>query len=273
MEEYMKIEKPIVEAIERANDVDAVRLMRELDTVRRTKPVNYRDRGKLLLLSVMYGLGADSLSFTMGIELEEAQDLLERLHNELSGVRNYETQLKNHVRKTGYLTMVGGRRRRFPNYALPEISISHPQGAPIPQSTVAYVQKSMEGVWKYNERRDMINVLSSQTGLKIKDNRNLRSEDETRILNSIIQGSAARMTKLALIYLRNNERLAEINQGKMTRGITLQVHDEIIIQAPKEHAEEAQQILVDAMYQAAYDCVKDVPFALDAEVMERWEAE
>ena len=95
MEEYMKIETPLVEAMERANDVEAVKLMRELDNVRRNKPINYRDRGKLLLLSVMYGLGADSLSFTLGITLDESQELLERLHNELSGVRDFETLLSH----------------------------------------------------------------------------------------------------------------------------------------------------------------------------------
>lgn len=273
MEEFDKKEQPLIEAIENSSNEQAVQYMRELDNLRRQKPINYRNRGKLLLLAVMYGLGADSLSYTLGIGLEEAKDLLERLHNELQGVRDFEKAMKDFVRKTGYLTMIGGRRRRFPNYALPELTIKHPSNAPIPQATIAYIQKSMEGVWKYNERRDMINVLKAQTNLEIIDNRDKRGEDETRILNSAIQGSSATMTKKALIYLRNDERLAQLNPNSLSHGITLQIHDEVVIQVPKEHVELGKQILQEAMERAAKDSVKHVKFKVEPEVMERWEAD
>lgn len=131
----------------------------------------------------------------------------------------------------------------------------------------------MEGIWKFNERRDMINVLKAQHNLDIIDNRERRGEDETRILNSIIQGSAATMTKRALLYLRNDDRLKAINPNHKAHGVTLQIHDEVIIQVPKEHTELGKTILKEAMEKAALDSVKRIPFKIEPEVMERWEAE
>jgi len=76
-------------------------------------------------------------------------------------------------------------------------------------------------------------------------NFNLRSFAERTAMNTPIQGSAADIIKKAMVDLA--ERLKE--EGLKAR-ILLQVHDELILEAPKEEIEKLQQIVPKVMEQA-----------------------
>jgi len=73
------------------------------------------------------------------------------------------------------------------------------------------------------------------------------------------------MTKVALLLLAKDEYLNSIDAKPV-----LAIHDEIILEAPKEHAEQAMKRLEALMVQAAQKKVKTVPFEVSGEVMERW---
>ena len=73
------------------------------------------------------------------------------------------------------------------------------------------------------------------------------------------------MTKVALLLLAKDEYLNSIDAKPV-----LAIHDEIILEAPKEHAEQAMKRLEELMVQAAQKKVKTVPFEVAGEVMERW---
>lgn len=73
-------------------------------------------------------------------------------------------------------------------------------------------------------------------------NYNLRSFGERCAMNSPIQGTAADVIKLAMIKV--DRRLRE--QGMRTRLI-LQVHDELILEAPLDEAEAAARLLKECM--------------------------
>ena len=77
-------------------------------------------------------------------------------------------------------------------------------------------------------------------------NFNLRSFGERVAMNSPIQGSAADIMKIAMI--RVEERLRA--EGLKTR-IVLQVHDELLVEAPFDEADLAEKILVEEMEHAA----------------------
>ena len=81
--------------------------------------------------------------------------------------------------------------------------------------------------------------------------------------NSIVQGSAADLTKMAILRLENNEDWKRIGGRLLTS-----VHDELICEAPVEHAEEASRILSDCMCSAA----DFLPFPIncDVETTFRW---
>lgn len=77
-------------------------------------------------------------------------------------------------------------------------------------------------------------------------NRNIRSFGERVAMNMPIQGTAADIIKIAMI--RVFERLKKEN---MRSRLILQVHDELIVEAPEDEAERAAALLSEEMSKAA----------------------
>lgn len=93
-------------------------------------------------------------------------------------------------------------------------------------------------------------------------NFNRRNAAERTAMNTPIQGSAADVIKKAMIDLEN--RLAEENlEAKML----LQVHDELILEAPEEEVEQLKEVVASVMEQT----VKlDVPLKVDYSYGSTW---
>lgn len=89
-----------------------------------------------------------------------------------------------------------------------------------------------------------------------------RSFGERIAMNSPIQGTAADIMKIAMI--RVNRALKE--QGMKTK-ILLQIHDELLLEAPKEEAEMAAEILRREMMAAAE---LSVPLSVEIKIGENW---
>lgn len=93
-------------------------------------------------------------------------------------------------------------------------------------------------------------------------NFNLRSFGERVAMNMPIQGTAADIIKIAMIrVVRRLER-----EGLRARLI-LQVHDELIVEAPEEEAPLVQQLLTEEMEQAIH---LSVPMIAEATVGKTW---
>lgn len=106
----------------------------------------------------------------------------------------------------------------------------------------------------FNRRRYLPELKSS--------NFNMRSFGERVARNMPIQGTAADIIKIAMI--RVDKRLKEEN---MSSRLILQVHDELIVEAPNNEAMKAAMILQQEMENA----VKlSVPLTADASMGERW---
>ncbi|MDR1703982.1 MAG: DNA polymerase I, partial [Clostridiales bacterium] len=93
-------------------------------------------------------------------------------------------------------------------------------------------------------------------------NRNIRMFGERAAMNMPIQGSAADIIKIAMIKTYN--RL--IAEGLKAR-IILQVHDELLVEAPEAEAEAAAQLLKAEMEGAA---VLSVPLKADVSTGRSW---
>lgn len=93
-------------------------------------------------------------------------------------------------------------------------------------------------------------------------NYNLRSFGERVALNAPIQGTAADIIKIAMVSVYKRLK----TEGLRARLI-LQVHDELIVEAPKEEAERVVKILTEEMV-SAYSL--SVPLIADAAVGENW---
>jgi len=91
-------------------------------------------------------------------------------------------------------------------------------------------------------------VMGRRRFLKDIDSRNriLREAAERMAVNTPIQGSAADLIKRAMIMVDR-----EFREKGMESRLILQVHDELIVEAPEREADEASRILVTAMEGAA----------------------
>lgn len=83
--------------------------------------------------------------------------------------------------------------------------------------------------------------------------------------NALIQGAAAEFFKVWAILVRAHGR-------EIDARIVLCLHDELLVHAPTERAEEARELLGDALDEAAYrwSPARDVRFVADVSVIRRW---
>ena len=69
-----------------------------------------------------------------------------------------------------------------------------------------------------------------------------RSLGERQAMNAGIQGLAADIFKIALVNLNH-----KLKEKKMASRIVLQVHDEVILECPKEEISEAEEVTIEIM--------------------------
>ena len=81
-------------------------------------------------------------------------------------------------------------------------------------------------------------------------------------MNTPIQGTAADIMKIAMINVYR-----ELNKRNLKSKIVLQVHDEMMIEAPKEEAEEVKQIIKKEMESAI---TLNVPLIADVSEADNW---
>jgi DNA polymerase-1 len=95
-------------------------------------------------------------------------------------------------------------------------------------------------------------------------NPNLRAAGERMAINMPIQGTAADIMKIAMI--RVDERLRSARSGAR---VLLQVHDELLLEVPREAVEETAELVRATMERAM---PLDVPLDVDVKVGDDWEA-
>ena len=93
-------------------------------------------------------------------------------------------------------------------------------------------------------------------------NFNIRQFAERTAINSPIQGSAADILKIAMINL--DKALVD---GQFKTKMLLQVHDEIILQVPKDEIEAVKTLVKETM-ESAIDL--SVPLIADENVGQTW---
>lgn len=103
-------------------------------------------------------------------------------------------------------------------------------------------------------KRLLPEILSTNIGLKI--------AAEHMAVNTPIQGSAADLIKVAMVRLH-----AKLKARKMETTMLLQVHDELVFEAPKGEVDEAKKIIIDEMENAMK---LKVPLKVDVGAGKSW---
>ena len=89
-----------------------------------------------------------------------------------------------------------------------------------------------------------------------------RSFGERVAMNTPIQGTAADIIKIAMVNVHR-----ELKNAGLNAKLILQVHDELIIEAPKSEVEKASKILEECMVKAA---LLSVPLLVESGTGESW---
>jgi DNA polymerase I-like protein with 3'-5' exonuclease and polymerase domains len=182
-----------------------------------------RTQAKTINLGLFYGMGKNKLQAELGLgSKEEAEELFEQYHDSVPFVKELMTMTSNQAQTLGHIKTLGGRRCRFNKWE-PK-SFGFHKALP-----------TDEAIKEYGDLRHLKRAMTYKA------------------LNKLIQGSAADMTKKAMLDLYEEGILPHI-----------QIHDELDISV--ESQEKADKI-IDIMENAVN---LEIPNKVDYEHGDTW---
>jgi DNA polymerase-1 len=98
--------------------------------------------------------------------------------------------------------------------------------------------------------------------LKSQSNRNLKNREEREAINAPIQGTAADIMKIAMLHVSQ-----ALQQSGLRGRMLLQVHDEVVLECPREESEKTARVVQQTMG-AAYPL--DIPLSTEARWGPNW---
>lgn len=207
-----------------------------------------RQVAKGLNFAIVYGAGAAKVAAMGGISLRQAKEFL-KLHQELfPEIHAFTKRVVERCRSRAdfpHIRTMSGQYRR-----LPEITLKGARAA---------ARRTFNGE-KYNERQFESRVWAIQ------------SRAERQAVNSLIQGSAAYIIKMAMIRADKafeDDWARHKNPGDRIQLI-LTVHDELMALAPAHRGEDAKRMLEEAMLGKEIQDLLRVPLESDANIGRTW---
>lgn len=248
-----------------------------------------RSEAKSILLGVLYGRSIPSIAdqlygkrddMTDEQKQKAAQKVFDAVMNAFPGLRNLMINTQNHASQYGYTETILGRRRHLPDMQLPEFEFKAMKGYvnpdvdpldvntlenrdEIPKHVVDDLKKEFGKYKYYGQIAKRTKQLYEEEHIRVINNRPKINDATRQCVNSVVQGSAADLTKMAILNLCNNKRWQEIG-GRLL----VPVHDELITEVPEQYAEEGAKILSDCMCGAA--SFMPFPITCDVETSYRW---
>lgn len=171
-----------------------------------------RKAGKVLVLSIAYGVGPDKISNQIGCSIDEARELLNEFSDKFKNIGRLKALTVRTARRKAplpYVATVTGRRRYLP-------------------------ELNADIKWMVNKA-------------------------ERQAFNTLIQGSAADVMKIAMV--RAHRMVPERSQ------LILTVHDELVTVTPEDIADETATAIREAMEGVSF---LRVPLVADVKVVDKW---
>lgn len=244
-------------------------------------PKEYKERrtqAKSILLGVLYGRGVVSIAEQLGTTTKEASEIKESVFRGFPAIKQFEEASIRMSQEYGFVTTVCGRKRRLPSMMRPDFEVVWQDGVlsdsdplSFDDDTTTEVPQELQDKWIHRihragfKHKQKVFKEANEDGVRIIDN--TRDKDTTKVVNARIQGSAADLTKLAMIKLHNDERLKSLGFRML-----IPVHDEIIAECPLENARECAKLLSQTMSLAA-EQILEMPIKCDVEVTKCWYGE
>jgi DNA polymerase I-like protein with 3'-5' exonuclease and polymerase domains len=175
-----------------------------------------RKAGKVLVLSIAYGVGPDKIAQQVGCSIADAKDLLNNFTKRFNDIAKYKAKvirMASMQSPTPFVETILGRRRYIPD------------------------------------------LKSYDKGLK--------SRAERQAFNTVIQGSAADIMKLAIV------RAHSCFVDEPDVNVVLTVHDELVTVAREDLAEEAAEAIRESMEGVKLKNIT-VPLIADVKIVNKW---
>jgi len=242
-----------------------------------------RTQAKSILLGVLYGRGEASIGEQLGCSTEKAKAIKESVFKGFPAIKKFEQDSLDMAYDLGYVTTVCGRKRRLPDLQLSEFEFNWKDGTPPNDDLLDFtgmnepvdneVPEDLQNKYlrklhhaKFGEKRKIFEQ-ANEEGIWIVDNGGKIADATRQCVNSRIQGSAADLTKLAMIRLNNNEELKQLGFR-----LLVPVHDEVIAECPIENAKQCSKLLAETMSKAA-ESILEMPIKCDVEISKAWYGE
>lgn len=229
-----------------------------------------RGQAKKILLGIMYGRGENSIAEQLGCSVEEAKEIKNSVYDAFPRIKSFERESSMMVREKGFVTTLWGRKRQLPDFNLPTFQFYYTDNQgnpdfnkPVQPDVADEINKKLSSMY-WRSRDSYIKELKDKHEIAVIDNGNKIASASRQIINSRVQGSAADMSKLALIKIRNDEELK-------IRGVKtiIPVHDEILIETPLRYARYVKARFANDMETAAKPKL-NIPVCCDVVSSERW---
>ena len=237
-----------------------------------------RKMAKSILLGILYGRGARSVGEQIEKSKEEAQEIIDTFFNSFPKVKKWIDDTHAKVKKLLYVEDWYGRRRHLKDVGLEPYSIEwtefhkkhNSDFNPIlickdrnNDKIINYYKNELAKAkgWKQIEE---IKERALKDELVITSNSNRIAKAERQSVNSIVQGGAATLTKMAMLNIYNDKELNELGLRML-----IPIHDEILCTCPKINAEKAADRLVQVMIDTAKPYI-DVPMSCDPYIVSHW---
>jgi DNA polymerase I-like protein with 3'-5' exonuclease and polymerase domains len=175
-----------------------------------------RKAGKVLVLSIAYGVGPDKIAQSIGCSVTDAKDLLNRFEAQFHDISKYKAKVIRQASAHSpipYVSTLLGRRRYIPEL------------------------KSRE--------------------------RGLKSRADRQAFNTVIQGSAADIMKLAMV------RAHSCFTDEPDVNVVLTVHDELVTIAREDLAEETAEAIRESMEGINFPEI-GIPLIADVKIVDKW---
>lgn len=247
-----------------------------------------RGEAKTIVLGICYGrsvvtigeqlYGTDD-SLTDEEKTKKAQSVYDAVLQAFPNLRKLMIDTQATAKRLGYVETILGRRRHIPDMQLPEFEFKAMAGyvnpdidpldtstlhksSDIPERIVKQLEKEFKSYKYFGQIAKRTKELAEEH-IRVINNRSKITDASRKCVNSAVQGSAAEMTKLALLNIFNSDEWKQIG-GK----VLVPVHDEIIVEVPAENAEKGAELLSSMMSDAG----NFLPFPIncDVETWYRW---
>ena len=242
-----------------------------------------RTQAKSIVLGIVYG----RTTMTIGEQLfgknkemspedrtKAAQGVYDAVLGAFPDLQAFITESENLAQKYGYVETILGRRRHIPDmqlkpyefkagvgYINPDIDPLDPNTlnntSELPDRVVKQLEKELASYKHKGQRYKRIKQLNEVDHIKVIDNTNRIAKARRKCCNSRVQGSAAELTKIAMLKVFNNPEWSALG-GR----VHLQVHDELIAEIPMRNAKRGAEILSNLMSEAG----SFLPFTISCDV-------